>query len=240
MLVHNGDSALKPYFSFAFILLLLTQTSFATTMTFEPAGFKDSGASLQRNLKFPKKIAKSDVDLTVVIRCDAYIKRNGKLSSNMCHEEGKGDYPYVKQINRAAERSRFKPGKVNGASKVTYFQYYVVFTKKKSQTLIEVIGNSGLEVERLGLDYTSPQRYREKGANFGSGCALNQKATVNAFINKLGEVLKVQVTGDSVSERCVASLTKSFLKQKYIPAMVNGEPIDAFYSEKIFRNMRQR
>lgn len=229
---------LKSYLSLIFTILFLSANSIADGPSFEPAGLKDSEASLERKIKFPKGIANSDADVSVVIRCDAYIKRNGKLSSNMCYEEGEAHYPYVIQINRAAKKSRFRPGRVNGAARITYFQYFVVFTKKGAQTLIEVIGNSGLEVERLGLDYTSPQRYREKGSNFGGGCSLNQKATVNAFVSKEGQVSKVQVVGDSVSERCAESLTKSFLNQKYIPAMVNGQAIDAFYSERIFRNMR--
>lgn len=229
---------LKSYLSLLFTILLLSANALADTMSFEPAGLKDSDASLDRVIKFPKGIANSDVDVSMVIRCDAYIKRNGKLSSNMCYEKGKAHYPYVIQINRAAKRARFRPGKVNGASRTVYFQYFVVFTKKGAQTLVEVFGNSGLEMERLGLDYTSPQRYREKGSTFGRGCSLNQEATVSAFVNKLGQVSRVQVVGDNVSERCVTSLTKSFLNQKYIPAMVDGQAIDAFYSEKIFRNMR--
>lgn len=229
---------MKLYFFIIFTAYLLTANAVANATSFEPAGLKDSDASLERKLKFPRGVAGSSVDVSVVIRCDAYIRRNGKLGSNMCYEDGKAHYPYVVQINKAAKKARFIPGKVDGISRNTYFQYYVVFTKRGSQTLVEVIGNSGLEVERLGFNYTSPQRYREKGSNFGIGCSLNQKATVNAFVNKRGEVLKVDVVGDDISERCVESLTKSFLNQKYIPAMVNGHAIDAFYSERIFRSMR--
>lgn len=101
------------------------------------------------------------------------------------------------------------------------------------------MGNSGLEVERLGVDYTSPQRYSEKTSGFGVGCNLNQKLTVNAVVNKMGKATSVEVIGDSIPERCAETISKYFMRQKYIPAMVNGQAVDAFYSERIFNQMRQ-
>ncbi len=201
---------------------------------------KESSLSLEKIIKFPKEIAKSEKDAAVVVRCDAFITRNGKVSSNMCYEGGDVYYPYVTAINRAAKNAVFNPGKVNGSARIVYFQYYVLFIKKGAVLSIEVIGNSGLEVEKYGVDYSSPQRYRESGGDFGSGCGINKEINVNAIVSEAGMVSDIDVVGDDLGDSCIKYLKKTFKGQKFIPALYKGKPISSFYSERIFNVMRQQ
>lgn len=210
-----------------------------TSYVFESANFKQSKSSLQNRIKFPKSIAKLDGDITVVVRCDAFIKRNGKINSNFCYQETGLYYPYVMAINRGVKRAVMNPGKVNGTSRKVYFQYYVVFMKKSGILSVDVLPNSGLEVEKYGFDYTSPQRYKEGRGNFGAGCGYGQKITVNAVIDEKGVPESVFAVGDNVGEKCKELLEKTFLQQKYIPAMNEGKAFKAFYSEQIFDLFRE-
>lgn len=206
---------------------------------FEPVTLKNSKMALQELIKYPEQLLKSNEDKNVVIRCDAFIEHSGKFSSNFCYQEGELHYPYVTAINRAARHAVVNPGRVNGTARKVYFQYYVVFIKKGSKTSVEVFGNSGLQVEKYGLDYSSPQRYKEGPGNFGSTCGFGSKVTVNAVISELGEVKAVDVVGGDAESRCVQYLKDSFFEQKYIPAFVNGKAVSAYYSEQIFNTMRR-
>ncbi len=207
---------------------------------FEPVTLKNSKMALQELIKFPEQLLKAGEDKNVVIRCDAIIERSGKFNSNFCYEEGELHYPYVTAINRAASRAVVNPGRVNGTAREVYFQYYVVFIKKGKNTSVEVFGNSGLQVEKYGLDYSSPQRYKEGPGNFGSTCGLGSKVTVNAVISDLGEIKAVDVVGGDAESRCIQYLKDSFFEQKYIPAFVNGKAVSAYYSERIFNTMRSQ
>lgn len=229
-------------------LIFFTAFLFATQATdaedqntvFEPVSLTSSKLSLEKLIKFPKKHLKSKQDIAVVVRCDAFVKRNGKISSNLCYEEGKAHYPFITAINRAAKKATLKPGKVNGTSRLVYFQYYVFFIKKQGKTSIEVIGNSGLEVEKYGTNYSSPQRYRESSGNFGVGCEYNKKIEVKAIISKQGKAEKIDVIGNDLKDTCKKYLKKSFEEQEFIPAMVDGKAIRSYYSERIFDVMRHQ
>jgi hypothetical protein len=235
-------------FPLFFILISLSLVGHSETKQppapFEPVNLKDSSMSIQGLIKFPTKILKSKEDINVAIRCDAFIERTGKFSSNFCYEEGEKFYPFVTAINRAASSAVVKAGRVNGSARKVYFQYYVVFMKKGEKTSVDVIANSGLDVEKYGFDYTSPQRYREGRGNFGTTCGISEKVTVNAVISEEGAVKSINVVneeGKTISEeesRCALYLKKTFLQQKYIPAFVNGKPVTAYYSEKVFKTMR--
>lgn len=103
-----------------------------------------------------------------------------------------------------------------------------------------MVGNSGLELKKYGVDYTSPQRYRESGGNFGSRCGINKKIIVNAIISEAGIVNDIDIAGDELGENCIKSQEKAFKGQKFIPAFYKGEAVSSFYSERIFNVMRQQ
>lgn len=221
-----------------FLLATPVFSSVASQQSYVPASIKDSRMSLARLIKFPKKQVKSSEDVAVVVRCDAFLKKNGKINSNMCYQDDSTHYPYVAAISRAAKKAVLNPGKVNGASRIVYFQYYVLFVKKDGVTSVEVIGNSGLELEKYGADYTSAQRYQDSAGKFGAGCGYNKKITVNAIISNTGEIGSIGVIGEDLGEKCVRYLEESFHAQRFIPAFYDGKAIPSFYSERIFNVVR--
>jgi len=207
-------------------------------IVFEPAKLKKSEASLQNRIKFPKSILKSNLDENVVIRCDALLIRTGKFSLNFCYERGKKHYPYVTAINRAAKHAKIKPARVNGTVRKVWFQYFVTFFKKGDSHSINVVPNSGLQINKYGYSYSSAQRYANSSGEFGVGCGFDNDISVNAVISSKGKAMSVDVVGEQAGDKCKKYLIKSFMEQKFIPAFHDGVAINSFYSEKIFDNYR--
>ncbi len=225
------------YFLFSFTLSA-KQVEQSESIKFEPANFKDTKFSLQNLIRFPSSKAESDKDFSALMQCEAQISRTGRFLYNFCFGS-KGEYRlFYKKIERAAKKAKIKPGRVNGIAKKVWFQYFIVFTKKKGQLLIEGFPNSGLQVEQYGVDYTSAQRYRENDNNFGSLCK-GTRQTVKAIINKFGVTESVQVEGKNTGERCKNQLIKSFMKMNFIPAFANGKAVASFYSEDIYNRPKQ-
>lgn len=208
-------------------------------LVFEPATLKKFRSGLQNRIKFPKIAAKAKEDVNVVVRCDAYVKVTGKLSSNYCYESGKFYFPYVTAINRAADGAVVRPARINDKAKKVYFQYFVVFMKEKGKTSIDVIPNSGLEMDKYGFDYSSAQRYMESSGRFGASCRKDRHYTVNTVVSALGVPEAVTVSDEeSAGIKCITSLKKSFLGQRFIPAIVDDVPVTSFYSERVFSYSR--
>ncbi len=228
------------YFLMIFSLVLPMLALAEPDTVYEPANFTESQKSLQNLVKFPKSIAESDTDTTVPIRCDAYISDTGKFISNFCNDEGRDVFLYLKAINNAAENAKIKPGKINGRGRNVWFQYFLVFSKVGKKTLVEGFPNSGIQLKQFGPDYTSAQRYREDTGGFGSGCgkAYSQIILVKAIIGKNGKAKKVEVEGKDTTDTCKNNLIADFMEQEFIPAFVDGVPVDSYYSEDIFTRYR--
>jgi len=59
---------------------------------------------------------------------------------------------------------------------------------------------------------------------------------VKAIIGKDGKVKGTKVDGKEISETCKNNLIKDFSEQEFIPAFVEGKPVDSFYEEEIFNH----
>ena len=207
---------------------------------FVPASLKDSRSSLQNRINFPKRVLKAKNYGSVVVRCDSVVRRTGKFTHNFCYQEGKKAFPFVSAINRAAKGARINPGKVNGTARNVWFQYFVVFTSSEKGHAVEVIPNSGLEVGKYGYDYSSAQRYREGGGNFGIGCGINTEIVVKAIVDSFGRPSNIEVESEDEGDKCKRNIKQSFSEQEFIPAMVNGVAFKSFYSEEIHRGYREQ
>lgn len=217
---------------------MLTLTGYANSednsQQFIPAQLSGTDRSLENTVKFPRSVAKGKKDVNLMIRCNALINRKGRFKKNFCLDNVGGRSLYATRVNNAAKSAVINPAYVDGKKTDVWFQYYVVFTKKGSGTLVEVIGNSGLQVDSYGLDYSSPQRIRNARLKMGTGCRTNASAYINAVIDANGVPVDVDVIADKQNKRCAKRLTTQFYKQRFIPAFVNGEAIKAYYSEEIF------
>jgi len=223
----------------ALFLSVVSMSSYSESdLVFEPPQLKNTESSLQNRIKYPKSILTSDLDENVVVRCDALLTRTGKFSLNFCYENGKKHYPYVTAINRAAKHATIKPARINGTVRKVWFQYFVTFFKKGRKHSIEVVPNSGLEINKYGYSYTSAQRYANSSGEFGVGCGFDNEISINAVISSEGKALNVDVVGEQAGEKCKKYLIKSFMEQKFIPAFHDDVAVNSFYSEKIFDNYR--
>jgi hypothetical protein len=210
-----------------------------TPDVFEPATLEESPTSLQKTIQFPKAVLDTKVKENVVIRCDALISPTGALAYNFCLQESESQSAYIAEINRAAKISTVTPARINGAVQQVWFQYYVVFMTDAGKHSVEVMPNSGLQVDKYGFDYTSAQRYSGESDNVDAGCDFTKNITVNAVIDDKGIPVDIQVKSDNAGEKCENSLKTAFLAQKFIPAMLKGTAFRSYYSEKIFNNYRE-
>ncbi len=217
--------------------LLISMAKADGTEIFEPADFKSSGLPFDKIIKFPKV----NWEGTMVIRCDAHVSQRGELESNFCLDGSETAAPFVSAINRAARNGKIKPAKINGVSRGIWFQYYVVFTKKDKESLIEVVPNSGLQMASYGTNYTSAQRYKEDKGKFAVGCGAGYAKVilVKAIIGVDGKAKAIEVEGDNLSEKCKSNLINDFSQHKFIPAFFDGKAIDSYYSEDIFNRYRE-
>jgi hypothetical protein len=233
---------MKIFVLFLSFLLALAASASESEVIFSPATIPDSPMSIGNIIKFPKSMLRTKVEKNIVVRCDASISNIGRFISNIClNDSSKEIFPYSSAINYAAKNAVIKPAKINGKGHKVWFQYFVVFSKKGSNGIVEVFPNSGLEIEKYGPDYTSAQRFEEDSENFGASCGsgFSNTITVNAIIGKDGIPKNVTVKSENSSEKCKKNMESSFLKQRYIPAFYNSVAVDSFYSEEITNYLRE-
>lgn len=206
---------------------------------FAPATLTDAPTSLQKSIQFPTTVLETKAKENVVVRCDALISPTGALAYNFCLQESEKQSAYIAEINRAAKASAIAPAQVNGSARQVWFQYYVVFMTDAGKHSVEVMPNSGLQVDKYGFDYTSAQRYSGASGEVDAGCDFTRNITVQAVIDEKGVPVDVQVKSDNAGEKCESSLKAAFLAQRFIPAMLKGTAFRSYYSEKIFDNYRE-
>lgn len=207
--------------------------------TFRPAQLTDRPSSLQNMIKYPKILLRKKIYESVVIRCDAAVSVTGAITHNFCPEGSPTETPYIRAINRAAKAAVLQPAKVNDVTKKVFLQYYIVFKNSDKGHSIDVIPNSGLQMDQFGAEYTSAQRYKNGSGNFGTGCSANPKITIKAIIDKKGLAKTIAVEPEDTNNHCKKYLIKAFKEQRFIPAFYKGQTMDSYYSEAIFNNLRE-
>lgn len=197
---------------------------------FSPAGFLEGDKGLQEKIVFPSW----DGDVTHVLRCDAEISKLGRVLLNVCFSENDEYKVFERATLIAGKGLRLRPAVVNGKKKKVWFQYIVLFKRSGVAEYIEVYPNYGLEMEKYGKSYSSPQRYKDNVRNYFRGCDTRTNVWIKAVIDESGKVGDVDIVGAKGRKRCKRNILKSFPLADFIPAYSNGKAVSAIYTESFF------
>ncbi len=197
---------------------------------YTPADFFDGEKTIHSRIKFPEW----EDDVSVSLRCDSRVSKFGKVIENFCFSSGDKYALFEKEVHKAMKNSFVTPAMVGGAKKGVWFQYFVNFNKSGKKKRISIYPNYGLEMDRYGVNYTSPQRYSKGVRTLFNRCRIHANVWIKATIDEFGNPNNVEVVSSKGGNRCTKNLAFKFSKAKYIPAYVDGRPVPSLYMESFF------
>lgn len=203
---------------------------------FTPARFVEGDRSLVNRIKFPK----SDGDITVDVVCRGHATSSGRIRDVRCSSNENQDRDFAGAVRRRLNSSRVVPATVDGEPQDVDFQFTIVFERVGQEESISAYLNNGHNVDRLGRDYIGPQRY---SPHVWPGACLswrdNEVIIEIATIETDGRPREVDAvtTRSRMVETCGAALIRQLEDGRWIPAMKDGEFVDAIWMSPIVLNL---
>lgn len=193
---------------------------------FKPAMFHDGGRSLQNRIAFPL----GNEDIAVTISCEALVSEWGRFLENSCFLQDDALDTYVGAIRKAVGHTRITPAYIDGRRSRIWFQYTVEFVRSDGQTVIRAYEHHGRSIDRLGSDYTAPQRYDDPRY---AHCAefVGGSVWVSTTVDVAGLPRNAEVLTDGVSGNCRHALRRFIEQSRYVPAFHGGYPVEAISVE---------
>lgn len=198
-----------------------------------PAQFLPGPESLEANIRFPD--LPGEIDEWVL--CKAVVPESGNIIHNSCFAEGENSSWFNKAIHRAIVAIQLQPAIVDGEPTQVLMHYRVLFLSDGEARDVRVFENWGYDAPRLGHDYLGPQRYSHLYF-YASSCDRRVSpivARVTLLIDAVGNPLEGTrvdfAEGSPTSSNCVRSLRRLHEMSRYIPAQLEGTPVEAAYVE---------
>jgi hypothetical protein len=213
----------------ALFLVLITGGT-AIAAQYQPADFGKYQARFVESIRFPQGSGPVDI----MLKCRAVIPRRGTLQGSHCddHELYPQYHDAVVQKRRHL-KFRVEPGRVSNAATVVYFQYMVRFQRDDDGERITVSPNHG-NVE-ITTGFTTPQRYKSGIREFGRRCDRFYDGWVSGLILADGTARDVRAESGDLTPECLDDIVAWFETSKYIPALIDGEPVEMRLSERFWR-----
>ena len=187
--------------------------------------------SLQNLLRVPK----SDGDLRVRLKCDAWITPRGSFLQTVCFAPDNRYSRYEYAVGLASRYARIAPARVNGRGIAVWFQYRVEFERQGGVDAVRVFPNQGEQIATYGPDYVAPQRIHDpRIAFFSNQCDRRETMWVHATISERGMAQTVSVADGKAGPVCRAQLIAGTQRSIFVPAQVAGRPVRALYREAFF------
>jgi len=199
-----------------------------------PATFGDKGEDFLQNLSLPRL---DDGDL-LIIRCAAGVTRSGLVIAPVCHEDL--DHPghsrmAVAEVHKEVNLFRIQSAKVEGRAVRVWFNFSVVYRQVEDDQQKQLLHNNLYNVDELGVNYIAAQRYNTR--SWGRSCSISQlPVLLEAKISEVGEISERGYSGESESDRCVSAIDNAVSKSSFIPAHLDGNPVESTYIEVFFKS----
>ena len=173
--------------------------------------------------------------------CSGHATAKGRLRNIRCSAADDPDLKFSNAVKRRASSARLMPATVDGKAEEVDFQFSVTFEKQGDVERIRHNLNNGNNVDRLGTDYSSAQRYSPHA--FPSVC--NDRAFVNqgaakivievAIIDASGNARDAQVISSNwrIPRSCESALVDQIEAGAWIPARHNGEFVESIWASPI-------
>lgn len=218
---------------FLFLLVFIPfSLSAQTELIFSPATLIETENSLQNVLKFPN--TRQDIDLIII--CSVYVDRFGNFGSPFCFGNAQGTSSYVDAIAEAAENTKIKPAVYEGSETAVTYEFAVNFKKLGDQQEIIIYQNHGYDSDKYGYEYISPQSIRNIGSNASRTRTCDrafESAAVQLLIDINGIPTEIGFARASEElqndEDCKQRILSGFESWRFIPAFLNGQPVEAYY-----------
>ena len=221
------------FFSVSTCLLVsaLAYSQETTLNALTPAQFVEGKRSMKNLVKFPRM--KTDIDIQVMCMGEATSK--GRLKESRCSAPDDPDLKFTMAVERKVKSARLTPAIVDGIPQDVDFQFLVHFKKENELESIEVYPNNGKNIDRLGVDYISAQRYSEyvwpSRCKQALGHMTNDVIMQVAVVNRSGLATDSQIlsAGGGLTPSCQAGLESQLANSRWIPAKRNGQTIDSVW-----------
>ena len=219
-----------------YVCLAPLDNSFAEMpQNFSPASF-DTGLDdfIGNKITLPN----IEGDVSLLIRCESRVSRSGRMSKNNCFALNNAERNYAVTIEKAADKSRVKPATIDGKATKVWFEYAVRIIREEHNRSAQFYPNWGINFSNYGTDYISAQPYTIW--EWPRQCWWPDEpffvlVSVLVISDGTAKDAEVYASGDSASSECTAAFKKLALGRNYVPAFVNGKPVDAQFLEPWFR-----
>jgi hypothetical protein len=201
------------------------------------ATFVDGDKSIENLIKFPRH----EGDAEVTVSCTGHATAKGRLRDIRCSAADDPDLKFSNAVKRRSAATRLVPAMIDGKAEEVDIQFSVTFEKQGETKLIRHQLNNGNNVDRLGTDYLSAQRYSPH--SFPSVC--NDRAFTNqgaakimievAIIDVNGNARGAQVTSSNwrIPGPCESALVAQIENGAWIPARHDGTFVESIWASPI-------
>jgi hypothetical protein len=208
---------------------------------FRPAQFTGTRSSLENQIRFPRY----EGDISIQLNCYAVVTIQGRLSTRYCRSDHEDTYDFARMVYSASFTTRMISAKVGVSEEDAQIMYAVRFVKEGNEENIEVFLHHLGEEHRYAYDYIAPQRVQIYTSRWsvGNRCPFEAAAVwMNVRVSAEGKPLEVSVkdTDRYANRECIEYISDYLADQDWVPAMQNGEYVEADYTEIFFEGYRRK
>lgn len=222
----------------ALLLGVLTAGVLATAQEqprFTHANFVEGERSMANLVEFPDV----DGDIEVIVTCTGIASAKGRLQEAKCSAPNDPDLDFTMAVSRRFNAARLIPATVDGNSEEVDFQFAVHFRQENDRQTVNVYPNNSKNVDRLGLDYLSAQRFSPYVWPNRCGSWRREELILEvAIIDATGKPRNIDLVtaGSSLRPNCKAALESQLKDGRWIPASYKGQFVDSIWVNPIILN----
>jgi len=222
----------------ALLLGVLTASVLAAAQEqprFTHADFVEGERSMANLVEFPDV----DGDIEVIVTCTGIASAKGRLQEAKCSAPNDPDLDFTMAVSRRFNAARLIPATVDGNSEEVDFQFAVHFRQEDDRQTVNVYPNNSKNVDRLGLDYLSAQRFSPYVWPNRCGSWRREELILEvAIIDATGSPRNIDLvtTGSSLRPNCKAALENQLKNGRWIPASYKGQFVDSIWVNPIILN----
>ena len=222
----------------ALLLSILAASPLSTAQEqsrFTHAIFVEGERSMANLVDFPDV----DGDIEVVVTCTGIASAKGRLQEAKCSAPNDPDLDFTMAVSRRFNAARLVPATVDGNSEEVDFQFVVHFIQENDEQSVNVYPNNSKNVDRLGLDYVSAQRFSPYVWPNRCGSWRREELILEvAIIDTTGKPRDVDmITAESsLRTSCKSALINQLNDGRWIPASYKGQFVDSIWVNPIILN----
>ena len=202
---------------------------------FTHANFVEGKRSITNLVEFPDV----DGDIEVIVTCTGIASAKGRLQEAKCSAPNDPNLDFTMAVSRRFNAARLISATVDGNPEEVDFQFVVHFKKKGDEETVNVYANNSKNVDRLGLDYVSAQRFSPYVWPNRCGTWRREELILEiAIIDATGKPKDVDLVTAESSLRlnCKTALINQLKNGRWVPAVYKDQFVDSIWVNPIILN----